>query len=360
MEAKGLFNVARKEFIDHLTSRKFIIILGLFLIVSSIAVYQGVGDYNRELTQYKEQISQTKEVPVSWMPQKPSILLVFQRMSWQITMLGGILAIAMGFDLITREKESRSLKSLLSHPVFRDEVINGKALGGILALVFAAGIAIVISLAMLLLFSIVPTMDEFTRIIIFGTVTVLFLITYFAVALMMSTVSRDSGSSLIYALIILFALSFFMPTFANVVETSVVGEPPEFPGMHYVHIRSVNADKNESEAIISPPVTPVSEEEMKRYEEESNAYWEKRRAIHDAISVVVPNENFQAVTQVVLNPHFERFQYGVQYGEPPDAGEEKSLSEALGIVWKNILALVIFPLVFFAVAYVKFMRMDIR
>ena len=37
MEAKGLFNVARKEFIDHLTSRKFIFILALFLIIPAVA-----------------------------------------------------------------------------------------------------------------------------------------------------------------------------------------------------------------------------------------------------------------------------------------------------------------------------------
>jgi len=57
MEVKGLFNVARKEFIDHLTSRKFIIILALFLIISAIAVHQGISDYNKNLEDYKEQIT---------------------------------------------------------------------------------------------------------------------------------------------------------------------------------------------------------------------------------------------------------------------------------------------------------------
>jgi len=278
-------------------------------------------------------------------------------------MLGGILAIAMGFDLISREKESRSLKSLLSHPIFRDEIINGKALGGILALVFAIGIALIISFAMLLLFSIVPDLDEFTRITLFGVVSVLFLLSYFSIALMTSTVSRDSGSSLIYALIILFALSFFMPTFENVVVESVVGEPPEFPGVYHVHIIGApSASENESEGPAIKPIEPVpiEEEEWKRYEEESNAYWEKRSAIHDAISVVVPNDNFQAVTEAILNPHFEGLRYGVHYGPPTTEGEEKSLREALEIVWKNILALIVFPLVFFAIAYVKFMRLDIR
>jgi len=362
MEAKGLFNIARKEFIDHLTSRIFIIILALFLIISAIAVHQGIGDYNKNLEDYKEQISHIREEvgpegPVKWMPEKPSILLIFRRMSWQITMLGGILAIAMGFDLISKEKESRSLKSLLSHPIFRDEIINGKALGGILALVFAIGIALIISFAMLLIFSIVPDLNEFTRITLFGVVSVLFLLSYFSIALMTSTVSRDSGSSLIYALIILFALSFFIPTFENAVVESVVGEPPEFPGGRHAIYESASAGENESTEI---PVKETIEEEWKRYEEESRAYWEKRGAIHDAISVVMPNYNFQAVTEAILNPHFEGLRYGVFYGPSHTAGEEKSLREALEIVWKNILALIIFPLVFFAIAYVKFMRMDIR
>lgn len=74
----------------------------------------------------------------------------------------------------------------------------------------------------------------------------------------------------------------------------------------------------------------------------------------------MPNDNFQAVTEAILNPHFEGLRYGVHYGPPTTEGEEKSLREALEIVWKNILALIVFPLVFFALAYVKFMRLDIR
>ncbi|MQY53771.1 MAG: ABC transporter permease subunit, partial [Methanosarcinales archaeon] len=217
MEAKGLFNVARKEFSDHLTSRKFILILALFLIISAVAMHQGIGDYNNRLESYKEQISQVEEGEQSYMPEKPSILIIFQRMRWQMPFLGAILAIAMGFDLITREKESRSLKSLLSHPVYRDEIINGKAVGGILALAFAVGIAFIILVAMLLLFSIVPSMDEFWRIALFGAVTVLCLLTYFSIALMASTISKDSGRALMGAFVILLILSFGVPMLGEMV-----------------------------------------------------------------------------------------------------------------------------------------------
>ena len=270
-----MFNVARKEFIDHLTSRKFILILVLFLIISAYSMHGGIGDYNNRLENYKEQISQVEEGEQSYMPEKPSILIIFQRMRWQMPFLGAILAIAMGFDLITREKESRSLKSLLSHPVYRDEIINGKAVGGILALVFAIGIAFLVLFAMLLLFSIVPNMDEFWRVILFGAVTVLCLLSYFSIALMASTVSENSGKSLIYALIIFFAISFAVPVVGGLVTESMIGEPPEPPDVpqydEYETPPPSSANENEQLVPVKRGRAPEKNEEWQRYEEEREA-----------------------------------------------------------------------------------------
>ena len=355
MEAKGVFNVARKEFIDHLTSRKIILILALFLIVLAIAMHQGIGDYNKRLESYKEQISQIEEGEHKYMPaEKPSILFIFQRMRWQMPLLGAILAIAMGFDLITREKESRSLKSLLSHPVFRDEIINGKALGGILALVFAVGIAFLILFAMLLLFSIVPDMDEFWRIVLFGAVTVLCLLTYFSIALMSSTVSKDSGRSLMYAFIIVLALSFAMPMIGGMVVKGVVGERPERP--EFLSHMEIESGKFVTHI---GPMNEEEEEEWERYIEELKAYSEKKWAIQDAFEIFSPDSNYMAVSISLTNPYL-KVVHGGSWGSSYTPGETTSIRKSLEKVWKNILALIILPVVFFALAYIKFMRMDIR
>ena len=350
MEAKGLFNVARKEFIDHITSKKFILILALFLIISAVAMEQGIGDYNNRLEDYKEQISQIEEEEEGFypMPKKPSILFIFQRMRWQMPLFGAILAIAMGFDLVTREKESRSLKSLLSHPVYRDEIINGKALGGILALVFAVGIAFILLFAMLLIFSIVPNMDEFVRIVLFGAVTVLCLLSYFSIALMASSVSENSGKSFIYALIIFFAITLFVPMVGDMVAENVAGERPEPPAVpQYEYETPPPSSANENEQVVLVPVkrVRVNEEEWQRYEEELGAYWEKRRAIRDAYQVIQPDRNFNKFSRAVIGLC---------------TSGETSILKSLERVWKSIFALIIFPIVFFAIAYIKFMRMDIR
>ena len=361
MEAKGLFNVARKEFIGHLTSKKFIVILGLFLIISALAMHQGINHYDQQLESYKEQLSQIKDMEglVGWMPEKPSIMLVFMFMSDYIMMLGAILAIAMGFDLLSKEKETRSLKSLLSCPVFRDEIINGKALGGTLALVFAMGTALLISLAVLLIFSIVPSMSELAAILVFGIVSIVFLLAYFAIALMMSTVSGDSGSALLCTLVIFFILGSLLPIVGSTVAGMVTGDPPEPPAFHLQH------ETNESGG---PIIKEVPGEEMQQYQEEVRAWSEKRKPITEAFNIISPNMNYQKIAFLISNPQI----YSAVYEQSAPSSRSMTITtivgessapgllEVLEKVWKNILALISFSVVFFAIAYIKFMRMDIR
>ena len=204
MALDRLFNVAKKEFSDHITSRRFVIILGLLLVISAIGMHSGIESYNTMLESYNQQLQYMQgaefDGPAGWMPEKPSIMLIFSAMMTYMTTLGAVLALAIGFDLVSKEKETRSLKSLLSHPVYRDEIINGKALGGIAALGFAMVLALPYR-SRCLVFSIIPTLEEFAAILIFGAVTLAF-VAYFAIALTMSTVSKESGNALIYTLVI--------------------------------------------------------------------------------------------------------------------------------------------------------------
>ncbi|MBA5942321.1 MAG: ABC transporter permease, partial [Methanophagales archaeon] len=133
----GLMNVARKEFSDHLQSKKLLIIFALFFLISAYSLHVGIEDYQRSLERYKDHIVRIEEVEAEhgvgtgWMPERPSPLGAFIWMSMAMPLLGAVLAIAMGFDVVTKEKQQRTLKTLLSHPVYRDEIINGKAIGGI-------------------------------------------------------------------------------------------------------------------------------------------------------------------------------------------------------------------------------------
>ncbi len=364
MALDRLFNVARKEFSDHITSRRFVIILGLLLVISTISIYDGIENYNNSLEAYTEQLRQMEEFDDpyrNWMPQKPTIMYVFISMMSYMTMLGGILAIAIGFDLVSKEKETRSLKSLLSHPVYRDEIINGKALGGIGALGFAMALALAIALSMLLIFSVVPTLEEFAGILIFGAVSLGFLLAYFAVALTMSTAAKESGNALIYTLVIFFAVSSLLPMFGAMAANAFAGDPPEPPEMGPMQKEVVRVASSGGYTVSTSSQSVVyggtEDPAWREYEEEMQTYIEKRRLISDISNLLSPQMNYYTVAIAVTNP-----QLSSMIASPYDTAPEETtgLAGALGRVWMNIAALIVFPSAFFAATYVKFMRMDIR
>jgi ABC-2 type transport system permease protein len=350
----GLFVVAQKEFLDHVMGKKFLAILAILMLISLLAMYQGVEIYNEQLESYKEQMAGIEEHPVGmspgWMPEKPSILFGFQMSSMLFGILGAVLAIAIGFNLISGEKESGSLKSLLSHPVFRDTVINGKALGGMGALGFAMLVMTLLSIGLLMMLGIMPTGDEFVRILVFMGFTLLFMFSFFAIALMCSTIAKTSTKAITYTLAIFVVISFVMPIAGTFVGMQLAGDMPEF--------EMAIQDLNESEDLSREEQIEEQERLQEEWQEEMQEYWEKRMGIQELFSIADPKSNFEKVSAAVLDPTFEPFRgfFGPRT-EPP---AETSILEALGMVWKNLLVLLVFPETMFSIAYVKFMRMDIR
>jgi ABC-2 type transport system permease protein len=354
----GIFVVAKKEFLDHVMGKKFLVILAILMLISLLAMHQGVEIYNERLDSYKEDIVAIEEhpegMPPGWMPEKPSILDVFQPMCFFFGFLGAILAIAIGFNLISGEKESGSLKSLLSHPVFRDTIINGKALGGMGALGFAMLVMTLLSIGILMMLGIMPTGDEFVRILVFMGFSLLFMFSFFAIALMCSTIAKNSTRAITYSLVIFVVISAVMPIAGSIVGMQLAGDMPEYPGMSRQDINEA-----EGEAISEEEHREEQERIEEEWQEEMQEYGKKVMRVQEMFSIGDPKSNFDKVSAAVLDPTFEPLRgfFGPMGGE---SRAETSILEALGMVWKNLLVLLVFPVIMFAIAYIKFMRMDIR
>ena len=214
---------------------------------------------------------------------------------------------------------------------------------------------------MLLVFSIVPTVEEFAAILIFGAVSLGFLLAYFAVALMMSTAAKESGNALIYTLVIFFAVSSLLPMFGSMAADTFAGDPPQPPEMATMSkevVRTASEGYSVNTAAMSVVYGGPDDPEWKEYEEEMNTYVEKRRFINDITNLLSPQMNYYTVAMAVTNPHLSSAIYYSSYRDVPE--ETEGLADALGRVWMNIAALIVFPSAFFAATYVKFMRMDIR
>ena len=323
MKAERVFTVARKEFADQITGWRFLVILALFLTIALVGTYSGVGSYERDLDRYAQQLAtmddRFDEPGRMMMPAKPPVEGVYSSMFRTLVSYGGLLALALGFDLVSKEKESRSLKSLLSHPVYRDEIINGKALGGVALLALVVGSVLAISTALLLVFSIVPSPGDLWMILTYAGVTLLFLVTFFSIALALSTLCRESGSALLLSVVVFILLVFLVPFATANIGTALMMEEPDL---------AAYGGDTQSEG----------------YQAEITAYYGQWDLIESAANLLSPQMAINALIQGIANA--------------PSSGA--TLEDTLGEIWSSIAALTIYPVAFFAVAYTRFMRMDIR
>ncbi|WP_292365910.1 MULTISPECIES: ABC transporter permease [unclassified Methanoculleus] len=320
MTAERVFTVAQKEFTDQITGWRFLVILALFLAIALVGTYSGVGSYERDLDRYAQQLAtmdNQNDGPAGMMPAKPPVEGIYSSVFRTLVSYGGLLALALGFDLISKEKESRSLKSLLSHPVYRDEIINGKALGGVALLALVVGSVLAISTALLLVFSIVPASSDLWMILTYAGVTLLFLVTFFSIALALSTLCRESGSALLLSVVVFVLLVFLVPFATANIGTALMMEKPD-------------------------PAAYGGDTQSEGYQAEITAYLDQMKLIESAANLASPQMAVNALIQGISNS--------------PGA----TLEDTLGEIWSSVAALTIYPVAFFAVAYTRFMRMDIR
>jgi len=327
MDVKRIALIGYKEFQDHLTSRRFLALLFLMLTITGVYVFKDIGAYFEALERYSNSPGFSRF-------SIPKAMNIFDGIVSGIagcSVFGSIIAIALGFDLITKERETGSIKALLSVPLYRDEVINGKALGGILAIIFAVSAVFLMTLGIILIYSIVPGLDELGFIFALWVVTILYLSGIFVMSVMVSSFSKTSGMSFIYSLLLLLLLTGVIYSTGNFAVDAVMGPEP-----------SVNADNLE----------------INDYYEQAAAYSHKRMELTSLVFYVSIDCNYRKVAGALTEP--ERYlnrESDVRYD--PDSPDPE-LFDLLGRLWGYILFLIVYPAIFFGIAYVRFMRMDLR
>ncbi len=313
----SMFTVALKEFSDVVKGRRFIvlvIVFGLLLTVAIASVY---------LT-----VMQSINIPGIAMPRgflgRAAYTLVTM-----MSYFAPIIGLALGFDAMSGEKEKGTLKIVLAQPVYRDTVINGKFLAALLATslaILVASIANIGGAAFVL--GVTPTGEEVARLVLFIAFSILFAMTYYSIAVLLSTISKRTTQSMIIGVVLWAIFTFVIPIIASLVAFTA---------------RPIRIGQN---------IQNMTREEMQRLMEEMRS----RIAITEAINSFTPNYHFSRIAQYILNIYT-----GIAIGSRTSA-EVRSISimEGLTSAWPNILVLVLITAIAFIASYMIFMRQEIR
>src|SRR5581483_5612612 len=159
----GLTTIVAKETADHLTSSRIWLVEGLILLSAGGAVYAAIG-------RIRETVGEDPFLFLSLFTVARNPLPSFVAF---LGFLVPLVAIALGFDSVNTEHSRRTMSRILAQPIYRDALLLGKFLAGLLtlAIAFLTLWLLVIGLGLLLL-GLPPGGEEVLRSFAFLIVTV--------------------------------------------------------------------------------------------------------------------------------------------------------------------------------------------
>lgn len=318
---KGILTVCRKELADHFSSTRFILLFTLILMVSLVIAFIVGSTLQEEL----------KDVP------KPTFVFLmlftssgklFSLVQF-ISIFGPLIGIVLGFDSISRERSARTLSKLLSQPIYRDAVINGKFLAGFVTIgVMLMAIVLLISGLGLRLIGVVPGPDEIWRLALYLVISIFYISFWLGISILFSVVFRSMATSALAAIAFWIFFSFFVSLGANLAADAL-----------YPVDQTVAA---------SNPELLVQREQTRKI-----------------LSLFSPMTLYSEATTTILNPLMKTTQSLILMGPMERLSISRfqnplPLFESVYIVLPLIISLIAITSICFALSYIFFMRQEIR
>ncbi len=188
----GLGPVFMKEFADHLSSARmmvlmlFVIAFGAFPVASSLQQLRTITEPDSYL--FLRIFTSAPEImPISFV--------------FALNFIIPIMAIGLGFDAVNSEFNQRTLSRVLSQPIYRDALLLGKFLGGLATLaVVLTALWLIVFGAGLLLLGLPPRGVEVARGFCFLLAAIAYGGVWLAASLLFSVIFRSTATSALSAL----------------------------------------------------------------------------------------------------------------------------------------------------------------
>jgi len=215
--------IARKEFQAAFRNRLFITIAALFLLMSILSVYIGSATKRAEMRVYNEAVATLTAQGAATLPPQPEIhtLTILSNLTEYVSIVGAILAVVLGYNALIQEKESGSLKLILSRPVYRDRLLTGKLMGNAAVIGALLGLVFAFNLILLALVGgIWPTAGEALRLLSFVGLAFFYMLIFLTLSMLLSIRMKSSATVFLVSLVVWMLVSFVIPQMAETMMTN--------------------------------------------------------------------------------------------------------------------------------------------
>lgn len=307
----GLGALYRKELADHLNSKRCFLIFLLLLVTASASLGGAVSTLS-------DSTESTEFLFLALFTTGSSSIYSFATF---MAFLGPLVGITLGFDAVGSERSQGTLNRLAAQPIYRDSIINAKFLAGatVISLMVAA-LGLFLCGAGLLAIGVPPGAEEVLRILAFLALSAVYISFWLALSIIFSVVCRHGTTAALAGISIWLFLSLFMSLVASGIANAL------YP------LEGIEGFNN----ILS------------NYE------------LTLALNRISPYYLFSEAATTILNPGVRSI--GVVTAASYSGAVSSSLSfgQSLLLIWPHLVVMAALVIAGFAIAYINFMRQEIR
>lgn len=300
-----------KELADHFSSRRFMILLLIIVLTGLWATYT---------------TGQAIQKVADRLPSQYAFLLLltssdetFFSLATFLGFFGPLVGIVLGFDSISGEYARGTLSRVLSQPIYRHDLINGKFLAGLatVGILWSSILLLVIGLGITLL-GFPPNAEELWRMLIFTAMGVFYLGFWLALAMLFSLLFQKTVTAALASMAVWLFMILFMPVISQALAAAIV------------------PDTSTPEMIA------------------------RQANILDLIGRFSPSLLFSESVRVLLNPTERVIGIALQSQAEGILPTPLALGQSLNLIWPHVTTLVALVALCFGVSYIIFMRAEIR
>ena len=317
----GLIAIYRKELGDYFSSYRFVILFALIAMVSFI-------------TSYIAAISLREAISEDTVAGRFLFLMLFSTEGARFSMIqfvaffGPLIGLFLGFDAINRERAHGTLVKVVSQPIYRDAVINGKFLAGVTVItVMLVAIVLVIAGFGLTLLGVVPGVEEILRMAVYVVISIFYISFWLGVSILFSILFRNTATSALASVATWILLSFVLFFGASAVANAVA--PVDHRRGVDLEALMRNVQITERVSLFSPMV------------------------LYTNSTAAVVDPNVKTTKTFVLQGPWEQI-LSARFQNP------LSLGQSLVVVIPHLISLMAITLLCFGVSYTVFMVQEIR
>jgi ABC-2 type transport system permease protein len=310
----GLGIVIAKETADHLSSARMRILEALVFLTAIAAAYASIQTIRATIGESPFLFLRLLTLAQDPLPSFIALL------GFLIPLVG----ISLSFDAVNGEFNRRTLSRILAQPIYRDALLLGKFVAGLLSLTIGllSLWLLVIGLGLLLL-GLPPSTEEMLRMLGFLVATIAYGGVWLALALLFSVLFRAPATAALAALGTWLVFTLFWSVITPIVATLIAGP---------------------AEGILGPSDAYLQADQIIDRLSPNTLYSEA------AIALLQPAVR----TLATLSPALIMQLQGAILGTP------LPVTQSFILIWPQLTGLLATMIVIFAIAYIFFQRQEIR